>query len=163
VQTYEKSEPFNGDPKRAIEFAVKTLTAATFTVEQRTDTLVKFRCPRRLPNRAPVLPKVLSIELRFSGNTVTAHAILMEYPILQRMVGRVLFFGALIYFYYHNISSDPQMTPEFRHFILGISSLMIVISIATMLFGARAYLAIACRGVDRFVRNICIEAQGASA
>src|SRR4051812_4941775 len=97
--TYEKSIPFNGNPSKAIEFALTTLTGVGFRIDSRSSSAVDLTGPGMNSSHGNPLSGASRLRLELAGSNVSARAELGAGDRLMRMVMWLLVFletGAVI-------------------------------------------------------------------
>ena len=161
-QPYEKSEPFSGESRKAMEFAAMTLSAAGFRIRENSETLLRAEASRTTDwNRCQALLKnVVAIELRSGGSMLTARAELADYPILNKTISGIV--GALFlggFYYYVNHGSRP-IPAEFKTVIYIFAGVYLLIAVLTTLTGTSAFRKFAGYSVDSFLKNVVIAAGG---
>jgi hypothetical protein len=159
VQTYETSEPFNGDPRRAMEFVAIALTTAGFQIDRRNDATIEATAPRTsVWRRGAVdafMPKVKGLEVCVTRGRITARANLAEVSWSVTAVGMATWVGMLGFLHVMVIRHGKE-SPSFSVYSLTVTLLLIY---AAVVLQPRINWRRGSRAVRWFVRNVVV-AQG---
>jgi hypothetical protein len=164
-QPYEKTEPFNGNARKAMDFAATMLTAAGYQIGDQSEAMIAATAPRtgdRGRGQA-LLRNVASIEIRAAGRQLTARAELVDYPIMQKFGGLLLGLVVTGGMYYFMTHTGRPMPAEFKHVFFAFIAVYFSISIMTALIAVRWTRIGAWRSVDAFLRNLAAASGGAGA
>ncbi len=88
--TYETTEPFRGDSKRAMDFLMSTLTAAGFRIEKINDSKLSAAPPMMMSNRQNPLLGASKLEIGISGGSLWARSDLTGAKRLFQILGGMI-------------------------------------------------------------------------
>ncbi len=93
---YQKSEPLNGDGKRALDFVATALSAAGFRIDQRTDHTLQASGPGMYNTKQSPLLAIGRLELSLRGGQLIAEAELSGASRMFRILGGVIALLAVV-------------------------------------------------------------------
>jgi hypothetical protein len=96
MTNYETQARLEGDPSRALEFAAAALTAAGFSIDTRTDSMLGLTGPTMLNSRQDPIVGAGHLELQAAGGTLRAMASLSGVQFMMRLLGGILILVAMI-------------------------------------------------------------------
>jgi hypothetical protein len=161
-QQYERSDSFNGNPRKALEFAAATLTAAGFRIGEKSENSLTATASRRgdWDRCQALLRNVVSIEVQARNGRLTARAELAEYPVLQKFGSMIVGAGVAGAMYYFFTGGARPMPAEFKHIFVIFIIVYLLLSIFSATMAVKWFKKGAGNSVDAFVHHLIVGSGG---